>query len=38
MSELRRMEFKGLIAFEYEKEGEINDEVRLQPEFARTLI
>lgn len=38
MKELRKMQFKGLVAFEYEKEGDINDDVRRQIEYARKLL
>ena len=37
MAELRRIGFSGLVAFEYEKEGEIRDDVRRQIEYARKL-
>jgi inosose dehydratase len=37
MKELRRIGFKGLVAFEYEKEGDINEDVRRQVEYARGL-
>ncbi|HYZ86644.1 MAG TPA: sugar phosphate isomerase/epimerase family protein [Bryobacteraceae bacterium] len=37
MSELRRIGFKGLVAFEYEKEGNINEDVRRQVAYARNL-
>jgi sugar phosphate isomerase/epimerase len=37
MAELRRINFAGLVAFEYEKEGDINEDVRRQIEFARKL-
>jgi sugar phosphate isomerase/epimerase len=37
MKELRRIGFTGLVAFEYEKEGDINAEVRQQVEYARKL-
>ncbi len=38
MAALKRMSFKGLIAFEYEKEGEINDDVARQIAYARRLL
>jgi sugar phosphate isomerase/epimerase len=38
MKELRRIGFKGLLAFEYEKNGNINEDVRQQIEYARSLI
>ncbi len=38
MKELRRIHFNGLIAFEYEKNGDINREVREQMEYARELL
>jgi len=37
MQELSKINFKGLVAFEYEKEGDINDDVRQQVEYARKL-
>jgi sugar phosphate isomerase/epimerase len=37
MRELRRIGFQGLVALEYEKDGDINDEVRQQLAFARRL-
>ncbi|MEP6535916.1 MAG: sugar phosphate isomerase/epimerase family protein [Bryobacteraceae bacterium] len=37
MQELQKMNFKGLVAFEYEKEGDINDDVRQQVEYAQKL-
>lgn len=37
MQELKRIGFKGLVAFEYEKNGDINDDVRRQVEYARKL-
>ena len=38
MNELRHANFKGLIAFEYEKNGDINEEVRQQVTYARKLL
>lgn len=38
MAELKRIEFKGLIAFEYEKEGDINADVARQIAYARRLL
>ncbi len=38
MQELRRIGFKGLVAFEYEKEGDIREDVRRQIAYARRLI
>jgi sugar phosphate isomerase/epimerase len=37
MKELRRQEFGGLVAVEYEKEGDVNDDMRREMEFARKL-
>ena len=37
MRELRRIGFQGLVALEYEKDGDIDDEVREQIAFARRL-
>lgn len=38
MAALKRMNFAGLIAFEYEQEGDINASVARQIEFARGLL
>jgi sugar phosphate isomerase/epimerase len=38
IKELNRLRFSGLVAFEYEKDGEINDDVRRQIEYARGLL
>lgn len=38
LAELRRIQFSGLIAFEYEKEGEINEDVRRQMAYAAKLL
>src|ERR1700730_15587698 len=37
MKELRRQKFAGLVAVEYEKEGDVNDDMRREMEFARRL-
>lgn len=37
MKELHRINFKGLVAFEYEKEGNINEDVARQLAYARKL-
>lgn len=37
MKALRKIEFTGLVAFEYEKEGEIKEDVRRQVAYARKL-
>ena len=37
MRELHRQNFKGLVAVEYEKEGDLNDDMRQEIEFARKL-
>ncbi len=37
MRELRRRKFEGLVAVEYEKEGDVEDDVRREVEFARKL-
>lgn len=37
MQELRRQSFGGLVAVEYEKEGDVNDDMRREMEFARKL-
>jgi sugar phosphate isomerase/epimerase len=38
MALLKKMNFQGLIAFEYEKEGEINQDVARQIAYARKLL
>ena len=37
MQELHRQNFGGLVAVEYEKEGDVNDDMRREMEFARKL-
>ncbi len=37
MQELHRQNFAGLVAVEYEKEGDVNDDMRQDMEFARRL-
>ncbi|HWO32342.1 MAG TPA: TIM barrel protein, partial [Candidatus Acidoferrum sp.] len=37
MQELHRQSFAGLVAVEYEKEGDVNDNMRQAMEFARRL-
>jgi sugar phosphate isomerase/epimerase len=37
MQELHRQNFAGLVAVEYEKEGDVNDDMRHDMEFARRL-
>jgi hypothetical protein len=37
MKELRRQSFAGLVAVEYEKEGDVNEDMRQDMEFARKL-
>jgi inosose dehydratase len=37
LAELRKLRFQGLIALEYEKDGDISDDVRRQMEYARKL-
>jgi sugar phosphate isomerase/epimerase len=37
MQELHRQNFAGLVAVEYEKEGDVNDDLRQEIEFARKL-
>lgn len=38
MAALKKIGFQGLVAFEYEKEGEINDDVARQIAYARRLL
>ena len=37
MSELKAMDFKGLVAVEYEKEGPVEADLRREIEIARRL-
>jgi len=37
MQELKRQSFKGLVAIEYEKEGDVREDIRREVEFARKL-
>jgi inosose dehydratase len=37
MKELRRQRFAGLVAVEYEKEGDVSEDMRRDMEFARSL-
>ena len=37
MEELRKQNYQGLVAIDYEKEGPVEDDMRLQIEFARSL-
>ena len=37
MKELRKQKFVGLVAVEYEKEGDVNQDMRREVEFARKL-
>ncbi len=37
MTELRRQNFSGLVAVEYEKEGDVNEDMKQDMEFARKL-
>jgi sugar phosphate isomerase/epimerase len=37
MQELHRQNFAGLVAVEYEKEGDVDDDMRQDMEFARRL-
>ena len=37
MQELRRQNFAGLVAVEYEKDGDVNDDLRREIEFARKI-
>ena len=37
MAELHKLQFRGLVAIEYEKEGRIEDEMRKEVEYARAL-
>ena len=37
MEELHRVDYRGLVAVEYEKEGDVDSDVRREVDFARTL-
>jgi hypothetical protein len=37
MKELHRQDFSGLVAVEYEKEGDVNEDMRKNVELARQL-
>ena len=37
MQELHRQRFGGLVAVEYEKEGSVNEDLRQEVEFSRSL-
>ena len=38
MKELKRVNYTGLVALEYEHEGSVEEDVRLQVEYARRLV
>ena len=38
MSELRKAAYGGLVAIEYEHEGPVEEDVRLEVEYARKLL
>ena len=38
MKELRNVGYKGLVAIEYEHEGTVDEDVRLEVEYARRLL
>ena len=38
MAELRKIHYSGLVAIEYEHEGPVEEDVRIQVEYARTLL
>ena len=38
MNELRRVGYPGLVAIEYEHEGPVEEDVRLEVEYARKLL
>ncbi len=37
MTELKQIQFPGLVAIEYEKEGDINEDMRIEVDYARKL-
>ncbi len=38
VQELKRINYSGLVAIEYEKEGQVEEDVRLEVEYARKLL
>jgi inosose dehydratase len=38
IGELKKIDYKGLVAIEYEKEGPVNEDVRVEVEWARELL
>jgi sugar phosphate isomerase/epimerase len=37
MQELHKVSYRGLVAIEYEKEGDVDEDVKREVEFARSL-
>jgi len=37
MDELHKISYRGLVAIEYEKEGDVTEDIRREVEFARRL-
>src|SRR5260370_20194664 len=38
MSELRKVDYRGLVAIEYEHQGPVEEDVRVEVEYARKLL
>jgi len=38
VQELKRINYGGLVAIEYEKEGKVEEDVRIEVEYARSLL
>jgi sugar phosphate isomerase/epimerase len=38
MSELRKVDYGGLVAIEYEHQGPVEEDVRVEVEYARKLL
>ena len=38
MAELRKVDYSGLVAIEYEKEGPVEEDLRMEVEYARRLM
>lgn len=38
MKELREINYTGLVAIEYEKEGSVEEDIRREVEYARKLL
>ena len=38
MAELQKVNYAGLVAIEYEKEGSVEEDIRIEVEYARKLV